>query len=1493
MRIIRKRLLGLLCILSLGAAAVIGLTSCGGGGSGVVYKVNFYRDTKTLWQTMEIDADKDLTLPEDPERDGFVFIGWYTDKEYTNAFDKDAPIKGNVTLYAAWKALPAAPTNLKWNKTTETLSWEAKTGENVSYILTYTKDGQEKTETLDKLSYTFTEVGNYQASVVVKEGEDSSKPSSILSFSIVAPKYTVKFKDGEADYATAEVLNQAVTLPAAPTKVDAHFKGWYTDTTFDTVFDETRANTFFDSTIRKDQTISVFAKWEYKPVAPAKVERITYNDAKLGQEQKLYWQASTDANFDYYGIKITTMDGTSVETATNLKTPQFVLNNAKYTAGVTYYAEIRVISKLTWEEQQIQSETATKEFKFNIVPEDRFTVTFKVDGVKYSSDNVQDGETATLPPVVPTKPNFVFVKWVLADNTEFKATTVVTADVDVHAYFAAKPVAPTTVTYTDSECSISWTAVATASKYFYQINNGLWQETSGTKLTVYGLSKGQNSIKFKVLAPVTGVTGEVESEISVVNFTVTDLYVALVNQGTITFVKVDDDGKIAKPADPIKQDYQFIKWTVDNNLESGAINFETRTYTKTTMIYAMFYVRPAQVVSGSLVYTQDTDEITWDPVTGVDSYKVKWNGATKYITVTTPKIKANVSLTGDYDIEIIAVKNVPGIGYIESYAYSTQNFTINLSSETVYSPDGTQIKIVNAQGEATYIYFAGQTYYISGTEGYAVFADSSHYTKLLDHSRNAIKMNNVVTPTNAPFDLTFTVDGATHSRKALIVPQISTFTAGDVYHNAKTPSAATFIDTTQPYCIGVADTSSLTEGDYKQYYYLDLDLNYFAGDYQDALVEFNFKFYIDGEDVTNTIASTYGITLKKDNGKYALSFGGKTSNYIGKTLRVSITPRYLNKAQYDEQTASQAWTRTFDFVLSKGVNVYTHENLKAAMADKACLGISIHSNIVAELAANQINDNGGAVNFEADTRTSYTYTNGQNSNRTVVAGDVYRRDFVGATNKTLTVNGNYCTIDASAINKVKASTAYDAQWGYAGTGEGYNIPSVHVGIFRVVGEASHSTTNHEQGTFNISNLEIRGNTEIRGSNKAEFEEYAGGYGGIHVNDVALNADNVNVHHSNIAFFVYSNNNWNNYSLLKSIKTDQNWSNSLYSYGTACVKILSSNIGLSSGAALHMEDVASNLYAGAANEVRHDTPHYDLLTDKEKASEIRLDPCLILGTNTVINNGMFGDEPYLTAYGLAAYVAQIKSDLQTAINTNFNALILKQKPSSAETYFNFAFMFRPYAPCAQLELGIYDENQNQLVNTWCYRSKAAGDDPSGSGTYVDYNGATKQTSALSVASGVGYAGSQLLVPINQYLNANTKSRELFAAYTQWYAYYAGFLALNPGQTENAVAYADSQVPAYNALKTLYEGDLDAAMKETAQGIVTATGGDATQMQQAIMATLFNGRTDRNDPATEYGSSTKIGGKSYYTIYLDGAAFGGGTDSNAVCIFEYGFGTGWYY
>lgn len=43
-----------------------------------------------------------LTRVPQPSRAGSVFIGWYTDAGYTEAFDVDRPITGNMTLYADW-----------------------------------------------------------------------------------------------------------------------------------------------------------------------------------------------------------------------------------------------------------------------------------------------------------------------------------------------------------------------------------------------------------------------------------------------------------------------------------------------------------------------------------------------------------------------------------------------------------------------------------------------------------------------------------------------------------------------------------------------------------------------------------------------------------------------------------------------------------------------------------------------------------------------------------------------------------------------------------------------------------------------------------------------------------------------------------------------------------------------------------------------------------------------------------------------------------------------------------------------------------------------------------------------------------------------------------------------------------------------------------------------------------------------------------------------
>lgn len=41
----------------------------------------------------------------DPETDGFVFVGWYKDNNYAQAFDFSAALSGNVTVYAKWQAV--------------------------------------------------------------------------------------------------------------------------------------------------------------------------------------------------------------------------------------------------------------------------------------------------------------------------------------------------------------------------------------------------------------------------------------------------------------------------------------------------------------------------------------------------------------------------------------------------------------------------------------------------------------------------------------------------------------------------------------------------------------------------------------------------------------------------------------------------------------------------------------------------------------------------------------------------------------------------------------------------------------------------------------------------------------------------------------------------------------------------------------------------------------------------------------------------------------------------------------------------------------------------------------------------------------------------------------------------------------------------------------------------------------------------------------------
>ena len=52
--------------------------------------------------TQIVDKNGKAIQPTDPTRNGYIFMGWYTDAEGTTKFDFNTPITENITLYAKW-----------------------------------------------------------------------------------------------------------------------------------------------------------------------------------------------------------------------------------------------------------------------------------------------------------------------------------------------------------------------------------------------------------------------------------------------------------------------------------------------------------------------------------------------------------------------------------------------------------------------------------------------------------------------------------------------------------------------------------------------------------------------------------------------------------------------------------------------------------------------------------------------------------------------------------------------------------------------------------------------------------------------------------------------------------------------------------------------------------------------------------------------------------------------------------------------------------------------------------------------------------------------------------------------------------------------------------------------------------------------------------------------------------------------------------------------
>lgn len=195
-------------------------------GGKVTYVVNFNTDGGNSVSNQIINKDGTITKPQDPVRDGYKFLGWYSNNVL---FDFNTPITKNLELVAKWE-------KAKDNSTTGT------------------------TTTTKKTTTTTTE----------------------------AKKYTVKFdSNGGSKVSSKEVTSGSkVTKPSNPTRTGYKFGGWtLNNKAYDFNSKVTSNITLVAKWTAKTYTVKVSSVDEY---SPARILSVYEDGSKISFKQINY-----------------------------------------------------------------------------------------------------------------------------------------------------------------------------------------------------------------------------------------------------------------------------------------------------------------------------------------------------------------------------------------------------------------------------------------------------------------------------------------------------------------------------------------------------------------------------------------------------------------------------------------------------------------------------------------------------------------------------------------------------------------------------------------------------------------------------------------------------------------------------------------------------------------------------------------------------------------------------------------------------------------------------------------------------------------------------------------------------------------------------------------------------------------------------------------------------------------------------------------------------
>ncbi|NLC03830.1 MAG: InlB B-repeat-containing protein, partial [Tissierellia bacterium] len=410
-------------------------------------------DVEGVTTTFELVKGMKVEQPADPaEKVGYTFKGWFTTESMTEAYDFDSLVTKDLTIYAVWEINKYEVKIYDEDGITllETLE--------VTYNTLPTPATPSKASTAE---YTYEFAGWSPALVVATEAT-----SYKATYTSTVNQYTYIFYDEDGSTVIKEATvdyGSAIVAPNDPSKAATAehtytFDKW-TPEVPETITEDISFTASYSSTVNQytvtykvDGLDDVVDTYEYGATLT-----IRPNLAKDGYS--FSWNPSSlpatmpGENLVVTGtFTVNTYDityETYFDEVTDPSDFTTLINTYVYGVGVALLDEPTDRISATFEGWYLSDDfsgsavTSISTTQFGNITlyakwvTREYTVTFEVEGEEPITKPVKHSHELGTLPIAPVKPGYIFISWRDSNEVEYLATTTITADVTLEAFYIA------------------------------------------------------------------------------------------------------------------------------------------------------------------------------------------------------------------------------------------------------------------------------------------------------------------------------------------------------------------------------------------------------------------------------------------------------------------------------------------------------------------------------------------------------------------------------------------------------------------------------------------------------------------------------------------------------------------------------------------------------------------------------------------------------------------------------------------------------------------------------------------------------------------------------------------------------------------------------------------------------------------------------------------------------------------------------------------------